>query len=336
MLRLHLTTCSPILLTMKQLRDIRVGTRLSIGFALILALSLATALMGLSRLATLAESVQSMMEEPLAKERFAEEWYRYIYAGSRRTSAIAKSSDPSLEAFFEEDAKLSNARGNELQRALELRLYSDEELIFFETLNKKRQAYVAARKEVYALKAAGDVTMAGALLDKEFLPASQAYLAAMDEFVGYQRRHIDATALAIQNAYTKSKFILVVLILGAIVVSLASAILLTRSIVRPLRTAADAIANIADGNLTIISRRAPGKDELGRLLSMLEEMRIALAAKIERVRSGTSTISVAANQIAAGNLDLSSRTERQASTLETTARSMDAYTDRDAKCSECR
>ncbi|MGV8894479.1 MAG: hypothetical protein ACOH2K_16385 [Burkholderiaceae bacterium] len=44
-----------------------------------------------------------MMERPLVKERMITDWYRYIHTAIRRTAAIAKSSDPSLMAFFAED-----------------------------------------------------------------------------------------------------------------------------------------------------------------------------------------------------------------------------------------
>jgi methyl-accepting chemotaxis protein len=47
---------------------------------------------------------------------------------------------------------------------------------------------------------------------------------------------------------------------------------------------------------------------------------------VARVRSGSDSISTASSQIAAGNLDLSSRTEDQAGSLETTASSMEQLT----------
>jgi methyl-accepting chemotaxis protein len=52
----------------------------------------------------------------------------------------------------------------------------------------------------------------------------------------------------------------------------------------------------------------------------------SLHATVGRVRAGTETISVAARQIAAGNMDLSARTEAQASALEQTAAVMEQLT----------
>ncbi len=55
----------------------------------------------------------------------------------------------------------------------------------------------------------------------------------------------------------------------------------------------------------------------------MQEMKDSLLAMIGQVRQGTTAISQAAGEIAAGNLDLSTRTEQQAGSLEQTASSME-------------
>jgi len=55
-------------------------------------------------------------------------------------------------------------------------------------------------------------------------------------------------------------------------------------------------------------------------------MRINLAKIVSEVRAGTEMVATASGQIASGNLDLSERTEHQASTLEQTASSMEDLT----------
>jgi len=62
------------------------------------------------------------------------------------------------------------------------------------------------------------------------------------------------------------------------------------------------------------------------LLFAMKSMRDSLVHIVGQVRSGTDTIATASGQIAAGNMDLSSRTEQQASSLEETAASMEELT----------
>lgn len=52
-----------------------------------------------------------MMATPLAKERLLEEQLRNVAIGVTRGEAIAKSSDPRLEALFTDEVKASTARG---------------------------------------------------------------------------------------------------------------------------------------------------------------------------------------------------------------------------------
>ena len=65
---------------------------------------------------------------------------------------------------------------------------------------------------------------------------------------------------------------------------------------------------------------------MGQLLQALKDMNASLGNIVGEVRSTTDSISTAAQEIAAGNSDLSQRTEEQASSLEETASSMEELT----------
>ncbi|MBR7558987.1 HAMP domain-containing protein, partial [Mycobacterium tuberculosis] len=68
------------------------------------------------------------------------------------------------------------------------------------------------------------------------------------------------------------------------------------------------------------------QDEIGRLLAALKHMTENLHGIVGRVRGGTDTITRASREVASGNIDLSSRTEQQASSLEETAAAMEQLT----------
>jgi methyl-accepting chemotaxis protein len=67
-------------------------------------------------------------------------------------------------------------------------------------------------------------------------------------------------------------------------------------------------------------------NEIGHLQQALKDMNGSLEEIVTQVRRGTDTIYSASSDIASGNLDLSNRTEQQASSLEKTAISMDELT----------
>jgi methyl-accepting chemotaxis protein len=88
--------------------------------------------------------------------------------------------------------------------------------------------------------------------------------------------------------------------------------------------AAEIAEKIADGDLDL-HIEVNHKDTTS-MLFMMRRMQENLAATIIRIRQGTDSINTGAGEIAAGNLDLSSRTEQQAASLEETASSMEELT----------
>jgi methyl-accepting chemotaxis protein len=81
---------------------------------------------------------------------------------------------------------------------------------------------------------------------------------------------------------------------------------------------------IAQGDLTAQINLKPKDDS--SMMFALRAMRDSIANIVGEVRQSTETITSAAGEIAAGNNDLSARTERQASSLEETAASMEELT----------
>src|ERR1700678_2759643 len=110
-----------------KISNMRIGTRLGLGFAVVLFLATASSVIGLIKLNKVAGDTRVMMQEPLIKERLTEEWYRITFAGLRRTLAIVKSSDDSLTDFFARDMEVSNSRNNEIQQYIEAHLDTPEE-----------------------------------------------------------------------------------------------------------------------------------------------------------------------------------------------------------------
>ena len=117
--------------------------------------------------------------------------------------------------------------------------------------------------------------------------------------------------------------------LASLALGLALAIVVGRwlviAITRPLDAAVNIASAVAEGDLT--QRIVPASDdEAGKLMQALKNMNESLRAIVGQVRSGTEAVVSAATQVAAGNLDLSARTERQASSLQETASTLEVLT----------
>ncbi len=306
--------------------NMKIGRRLGLGFALILAMTVAIAAVGAWRLTEVANATKAMMAVPLTKERLITDWYSLNYASIRRTAAIVKSTDPSLGPYFKDDAAASVKRAAELLKQIEpLIAASGPEHDLFAQIVEQRKTYSASRDGAVKAKADGNADEAARILDQAFTPAARKYQALLQDLVAMQRTSMDATAAAIDADATLSTRLIVIFSSCALALGALVSWLLTRGIVLPIRAAVAVAETVAAGDLTH-AIEAHTQDETGALLRALRHMNDSLVGIVSQVRGGTDTIATASREISAGNLDLSARTEQQAGALEETAASMEELT----------
>jgi methyl-accepting chemotaxis protein len=309
--------------------NMKIGKRLGLGFAVILAFLIISTAFGIVRLQGTADATRQMMEVPLAKERMISDWYRLIYAAIRRTTAIAKASDPTLGSYFAAEAAKATKDSAEMVAKMKAMPTSDQERALFDKIAIQQKIYVQARDMVTKAQEGGSLGEADEIFEKKFLPAAQGYEGLVRQLQDYQRNAINEAAKQIDAVAAKSRNMLIVLAVLVVVFGIAFAWWLTVGITRPISKAVTVARRVADGDLTTDLSRdqdVQAKDEVGQLLQALRDMNSNLLRIVGDVRSGTETISAASTQIASGNADLSSRTESQASSLEETASSMEELT----------
>lgn len=86
----------------------------------------------------------------------------------------------------------------------------------------------------------------------------------------------------------------------------------------------DALNNIASGERDLTLRLdASGGDELSQIAAAFNQFADEIAHVLTDIRNSSDSVRNAAKEIAAGNLDLSSRTEQQAGSLQETTSAMD-------------
>ena len=98
-----------------------------------------------------------------------------------------------------------------------------------------------------------------------------------------------------------------------------------RTVTNPIKTAVNIANRMAAGDL---SQRVTegGSDDARHLFQALSQLNVNLQAMVLDVRSEAERIDISSGEIAGGSLDLSGRTESQASSLEQTAASVEEIT----------
>jgi methyl-accepting chemotaxis protein len=307
------------------IKNLKIGTRLGMGFAVVLLFLGVIAGLGVWRLQSVGLATDMMAKEALVKERLAAEWLVATSTNSVRTFALVKSTDPDDQKYFQKSIAATSLGITEISKKLLDRLVTEEEKKLYEDSLLKRTAYIGFRTAALKLKADGQAAQAVALVDGKLVPALEAYDASIKAMLSQQKTNIDNTVSSIDLLYRSGRTILISLTLAALALGGLLSWWLTVGITRPLGRALQVAETVAAGNLTS-QIEVTSKDETGQLMQALKDMNDSLAKVVGNVRHGTDTIATASSQIAAGNQDLSSRTEQQASSLEETAASMEELT----------
>jgi methyl-accepting chemotaxis protein len=307
------------------IRNFKIGTRLGLGFALVLLFLTAIAALGIWRLQGVGHATSDMASRALVKERLAADWLVATSTNSVRTFALVKTSDPRDQEYFQKAISKTSLAITETSGKLLAMLDSPEEKKLYEDSLAKRSAYIAIRAAALKLKAEGQAEQALEMVDSKLVPALEAYDASIKAMLSFQKANIDKTVSAIDLLYRSSRLSLGAMAAAALALGGLLSWWLTLGITRPLGRALKVAETVAAGDLTsriVVS----SQDETGQLMQALKNMNDNLVGIVGNVRSGTDTIATASSQIAAGNHDLSSRTEQQASSLQETAASMEQIT----------
>jgi methyl-accepting chemotaxis protein len=307
------------------LLNLRIGTRLTLGFALILLLSVVSTAYALINARANITAMEHMTAEPLAKERAVADMKTLIASAVWRTSMIARSSDANLGVTFADAQAEGVKKGSVVMKKIEALLDNEQEKALFATISSERAKYQAAKFALMDAKKAGNAEEAERLYKERFEPAVAIYQGKFEELLDLQRKAIDDTAHAIVAANAHQTQLCVILTVLLVAFGATCATLTARSITRPLGEAVEVAQTVAAGDLTT-TFGTYGHCEVGDLMRALQKMNDSLANVVFEVQSGMHAIQTASTEIASGNLDLSARTEQQAGSLEETASSVEELT----------
>jgi methyl-accepting chemotaxis protein len=182
----------------------------------------------------------------------------------------------------------------------------------------------AVQRALEALRA-NDPGKYAAINTKDITATGTAYSVAVEKFQKQANELAQAETDLGDARYQLIVRLVVFGVLVALALIIAVHFALRALVVRPLTEAVSLLDKVADGDLTI-SIAATGSNEVGRLLVAIARMKEGLTRTVRQVLTSSDSVNVGAQEIAAGNLDLSSRTEQQSAALEETAASMKELT----------
>tara|TARA_B110001454_G_scaffold216871_1_gene240937 strand:- start:648 stop:2264 length:1617 start_codon:yes stop_codon:yes gene_type:complete len=310
---------------MVNIRNIRIGQRLTLGFGLVIALMILLAGLALTRIQDLSHETTEIVSGTYPQTVTANRMKANLNEISRSMlSVLVMSDEEQIKGELVNIAKYEKLNV-ELATDVEKALTGDADKALLANLGKYRERSNKAQKAFVELVQGGQKEEALTKFLFSVRSMHTRYFEALEQLNTRQHALMEATgARSAETARNTTLFI--VALAGAIVaVSVGVAFFATRSITRPLNRAVKIAEQVAAGDLSarIVSE---SEDETGQLMRALEEMNRGLQRIVGDVRQGTVAIASASSQIASGNSDLSVRTEEQASSLAQTSSAMSELT----------
>jgi methyl-accepting chemotaxis protein len=231
---------------------------------------------------------------------------------------------PRIDALDKDIAHELGAIDDFLKQQQSNPLWNDDARAKLQQIDKAFAGYRKAAADVLDVKTSG-LPNAGSFID-----AMETSYLELDHAVAALAASCDeaSTAVATRTEAAAHQRTIGILLAAGLALGLAGVAtwIGTVAVTRPLHQAVVALQRVAAGDLSVDSS-TDRHDELGELLGALQTTVASLRTLVSQVHGGVKSVTTASAEIAAGNGDLSARTEQQATALQQTAASMMKLTD---------
>ena len=313
--------------------NMKVSTRLAIGFGLLLVSLMTVVGLSVAKLAEFQGYLSGIVDENDVEISAVLTMRSTVYDRMIALRNLVLVKDPAdiqteLQRMRDQDKKYADNDQKLGQMFASIASTTAEEKALLAKVREQAVAAAPVIAKAVELVQSNKSEEATRFLLNDMRAAQKKWMESLNELAAFEEKMNGQAAANAARSYGTSMALLLSISALALLAGIVAAVLITRSLARQLGGepgyAAEVAGRIAGGDLAtpVVIRQG----DRSSLMFAMGAMRDNLASIVGQVRVGTDTIATASSQIAAGNLDLSSRTEQQASSLEETASSMEELT----------
>ncbi len=304
------------------MKNLSVGKRITGGFLAVILITLALGLYASSQLRSINEKGSYIAEnsipglylsgqiESLARDNYSTVLDHVI------------STDASEMQRIEERSRAASDRVTALMDDYKNHIKTDQNRALFEKVGPARAGFGKLREEVFTLSRNQKPEEALKKTKTELRPAMETYMAAVSALVDFNKAGGDAAAADIQASGRSAMIGIFIGIAVAFLLGTVIAVIITRSIIKPLQTAGAAVDKVAGGDLTA-NIEITSSDEIGKICAAMNSMIEALRRTLGEVNTATSNVTSGSHQLSATAQQISEGTSEQAASAEETTSSME-------------
>ncbi|WP_414442401.1 methyl-accepting chemotaxis protein [Burkholderia sp. 22PA0106] len=308
-----------------KISDLKIGVRLSTAFGIVVALLIGTTLLGVRNIESSVARMNGIVSQRYSLIASSTQIKNNGYKANGILSNLLLATNADQAKKYMDDYAVIRKLNADTYAKFEKQLTDEQSKALFTSQFQARSDYGQSVKKFFGLIAASNQEAARDVYQGEMARLQDDYYTLVDKMVDFQAGEMNDDVAKATAEGRWAKLQMGVIALCALLISVFTAWFITRSITRPINRAVALAEAVASGDLTH-RLDTTGKDEVSRLLMALRKMTDSLNIIVGSVRTGTHAITLASQEVASGNMDLSTRTERQASALEQTAAAMEQLT----------
>ncbi|WP_065760201.1 methyl-accepting chemotaxis protein [Pseudomonas defluvii] len=290
------------------LRNMNIAPRALLGFALIGALMLALGIFALNQMSVIRQAGVVIEQNSIPSIKNLGELNQLTLRLRSLAYRLLVNREPAELRDTLALMDKQNAQIDEVRKTYEPLIADQNERAtynqYVQLLSQYRQLEARMKKHAQS----GQLDELRTLLNRELLDNSKQINTLMENLVKINTEQTRNTNQVAAEQYSTAFTLVIALLVVATVLTFVCALLLTRSIVKPINDALHAAEQIAEGNLTR-PIQTQGRDEAARLLQAMAKMQ-------NKLRDTLHQISGSANQLASAAEELNSVTEESARGLQ--------------------
>ncbi|MDA8338230.1 MAG: MCP four helix bundle domain-containing protein, partial [Nitrospiraceae bacterium] len=310
---------------MSVFKNMKIGTRLVLGFGMLIMLMLVIAFTGVTRLASIDKQLDVIVHDRYPKTVWANNIIDGVNRIARSMRNILIMDDKNSVIKEIEGIRESRKNIGENVDKLERTIKSEKGKEIMKAVKDLRSAYINEQEGFMKLIENGKKDEAKTLLLTKIRPVQLSYMDAVDKLIKFQNDLMETGGKEAKQEYLNARNLMIILGVIALAMAVAIIFLVTRSITLPLSRAVGAANQIAEGDLTA-KIEITGKDETGQLLTAMENMVKNLKQIVFQTKEASNQVATASDQIAQANQNLSQSITEQASSVEETTSTMEEMT----------
>jgi len=307
--------------------NMKVATRLVLGFGIVILLLVSLAALSVIRLADVNDALTEVTEDRYPKIVLANQnLLRSVDDGQQYYALVASEDQAALDRIKKrlEDNEAVRARNiTELERSIN----TDQGRAGLKALMDARAVLQTKTPTFYTL-VQSDSTQALIYLRTELMPAARAVEQKLRDLADYQTKLMEESNAASDVVYAETRMMILMLAAAAAVLAVLVGVLITRGLLKLLggepAYAAEVLQQIANGDLTVDVRTK--KNDTTSMMAAVKNMVGKLSQVVTEVNSSAEALAGAAEEVSATAQSLSQASSEQAAGVEETSASVEQMT----------